>query len=350
MAQIGTLPATANIGFVYFTENFAADANQILSFLKKQADIDSWVGTAGVGILATGREYYGEPGLAVMVGGFPQDSFSVFAVDKDGVNGFVDDHRGWIDKNDHHFGVIHGDPRHTELDTAIPKFVEATNSFLVGGLTSSSETFPQVADAVTEAPFSGVLFSDTVGVVSGLTQGCSPVGPMHQITSCQGNVAISIDGRPALDVLKEDIGELLARDLRRIGGYIHAGLPVAGSDQADYLVRNLLGLDAERGLVAVAANLEEGARLMFCRRDIQSAYDDLIRMLDDVSNRATSQPRGAVYYSCVARGPGMFGADSAELKTIQEKIGDVPLVGFFCNGEISHDRLYGYTGVLSLFM
>ena len=191
--------------------------------------------------------------------------------------------------------MIHGDPRHTELDTAISKFVEATNSFLVGGLTSSSDTFPQVADAVTEAPFSGVLFSDTVVVVSGLTQGCSPVGPMHQITSCQGNVAISIDGRPALDVLKEDIGELLAHDLRRIGGYIHAGLPVAGSDQADYLVRNLLGLDAERGLVAVAANLEEGARLMFCRRDTQSAYDDLIRMLDDVSNRATSQPRGAVY-------------------------------------------------------
>ena len=78
MAQIGPLPTTANIGFVYFTENFAAEANQILSFLKKQTDIDSWVGTAGAEILATGREYYGEPGLAVMVGGFPQDSFKRF--------------------------------------------------------------------------------------------------------------------------------------------------------------------------------------------------------------------------------------------------------------------------------
>jgi small ligand-binding sensory domain FIST len=25
-------------------------------------------------------------------------------------------------------------------------------------------------------------------------------------------------------------------------------------------------------------------------------------------------------------------------------------VGFFCNGEISHNRLYGYTGVLTLFL
>ncbi len=143
---------------------------------------------------------------------------------------------------------------------------------------------------------------------------------------------------------------MLARDLPRIGGYIHVALPVPGSDRADYMVRNLLVLDAERGLVAMAVSLEEGARVMFCRRDTQSAYDDLVRMLDDVGARATAPPRGAVYYSCVARGPGMFGDDSAELKTIADKLGNVPLVGFFCNGEISHDRLYGYTGVLTLFL
>jgi small ligand-binding sensory domain FIST len=46
----------------------------------------------------------------------------------------------------------------------------------------------------------------------------------------------------------------------------------------------------------------------------------------------------------------MFGEQSAELVAIQDALGDVPLVGFFCNGEISHDRVYGYTGVLSLFL
>ncbi|MDA0260828.1 MAG: FIST C-terminal domain-containing protein [Proteobacteria bacterium] len=349
MSQIGALPDTANIGFVYFTENFAANAAEILGLLKQQTGVESWVGTAGAGVLATGREYYGEAGIAVMIAGFARDSFNIFSADPAGVGDLMNGKREWIERNGHHFGIIHADPRHSALDSAIPSFVEATNSFLVGGLTSSSDSFPQIANVVTEAPFSGVLFAGDIGVVSGLTQGCTPVGPMHQITSCQGNVAIAIDGRPALEVLKEDIGELLSRDLRRIGGYIHAALPVAGSDQADYLVRNLLGLDAERGLVAIAANLEEGTRVMFCRRDTQSAYDDLVRMLDDVSARASGPPRGAVYYSCVARGPGMFGPDSAELKTISDRLGDVPLVGFFCNGEISHDRLYGYTGVLSLF-
>jgi small ligand-binding sensory domain FIST len=35
---------------------------------------------------------------------------------------------------------------------------------------------------------------------------------------------------------------------------------------------------------------------------------------------------------------------------IGEALGDVPIIGFFGNGEISNGRLYTYTGVLSLFL
>jgi small ligand-binding sensory domain FIST len=35
---------------------------------------------------------------------------------------------------------------------------------------------------------------------------------------------------------------------------------------------------------------------------------------------------------------------------VREILGEVPLVGFFGNGEISRDRIYGYTGVLTLFV
>jgi small ligand-binding sensory domain FIST len=38
------------------------------------------------------------------------------------------------------------------------------------------------------------------------------------------------------------------------------------------------------------------------------------------------------------------------MSLIRSALGDVPLIGFFCNGEISHNRLYGYTGVLTLFL
>ncbi len=89
---------------------------------------------------------------------------------------------------------------------------------------------------------------------------------------------------------------------------------------------------------------------MFCRRDRETAWDDLGRMLADLSARLERAPQGAVYCSCVARGPNMFGPDSAELRAIEAALGDVPLVGFFGNGEFSHNRLYTYTGVLTLFL
>ena len=59
--------------------------------------------------------------------------------------------------------------------------------------------------------------------------------------------------------------------------------------------------------------------------------------------------RGGLYFTCLARGPNQFGDDSEELKLIAEELGSFPLAGFFGNGEISHDRLYGYTGVLTVF-
>ena len=41
---------------------------------------------------------------------------------------------------------------------------------------------------------------------------------------------------------------------------------------------------------------------------------------------------------------------TSEAQVVQEAIGpDVPLIGIYANGEISNNRLYGYTGVLTLF-
>jgi len=80
-----------------------------------------------------------------------------------------------------------------------------------------------------------------------------------------------------------------------------------------------------------------------------SAIADLKRMLESVKHRCPGIPRGGLYFSCIARGPNLFASPGDELGLIREALGDFPLVGFFGNGEISHDRLYAYTGVLTVF-
>jgi small ligand-binding sensory domain FIST len=58
---------------------------------------------------------------------------------------------------------------------------------------------------------------------------------------------------------------------------------------------------------------------------------------------------GAVYVSCAGRGGPHFGGPSAEMHIVRRALGDVPLVGFFAGGEIAHQHLHGYTGVLTVF-
>jgi small ligand-binding sensory domain FIST len=226
---------------------------------------------------------------------------------------------------------------------------KVASGFLVGGLSSSRARAVQVANEVISGGLSGAVLAASVGVSTRLTQGCAPLPGRYRVTGCDANVIATLDGRPALEVMKEAIGEVLARDLHRAAQTIHVGLPVSGSDRGDYLVRNLVGIDPKNGLVAIGELLEPGAEIMFCRRDAHSAREDLLRILAELREETPARARGALYFSCVGRGEHLFGERGAELGMVRDALGDLPLVGFFCNGEISHDRLYGYTGVLTLF-
>ena len=347
--QLGDVDA-ANLGFVYVTDPLVASLPNMVEFLREKTDVEDWVGTVGIGICATGREYFDEPALAVMVGDLPTDAFRVFPAIKDSLVEFRSANRAWVDSAQPAFGIVHADPRNPETPNLVADLSNETASFLVGGLSSSRAGYDQVAGKVVEGGLSGVLFSENVAIATELTQGCSPIGPIRTVTSGQEHVIFELEARPALDVFKEDIGAESDEDLVRKASNMHIALPIAGSDTGVYLVRNLIGIDPDRGWLAIGEQVSAGDRLMFCRRDATSAREDLGRMLQDLKARADKVPRGAVYYSCVARGPNLFGENSEELEQIRQVLGDVPLVRFFCNGEISHNRLYAYTGVLALFL
>ncbi len=349
LAQLGSIPAEANLGFLYVTDHLAAQLPEILGFFKEQTDILHWVGSVGVAVCATAQEYNDQPAISIMIADFPPDSFRIFPAIKSDIAEFADS-RAWCEQTDAHFAVVHGDPRNPKTPGFIAELAEAIrDGFLVGGLTSSRGPNFQIAGGLTEGGVSGVLFSGQVSVATALTQGCTPLGRQHEITECQDNIAIRIDDRPALDVFNEEVGDILARDPSRAAGYIFAGFPIRGSDTGDYIVRNLVGMDPENRLLAVGEYLNAGDTIMFCKRDIRTAFEDLVRMLRELKHRLGRPPKGGVYYSCLGRGAHMFGEDSVELKTIRQELGDIPLVGFFANGEISHNRLYGFTGVLTLF-
>ena len=180
---------------------------------------------------------------------------------------------------------------------------------------------------------------------------------------------------------------ILQEAIRTAGdGYVGTGsssreaLPFEVADsQAAAHVRNGLqlvqrhALDPGRQGVAIADVAPQGGQLVFCERHREAAKADLMRIGAEIREElepesltadlaAAWQPSdtdtgfhparrmaGAIYVSCSGRGGPHFGGPSAELQILRRALGDVPLVGFFAGGEIAHHRLYGYTGVLTVF-
>ncbi|WP_374652575.1 FIST N-terminal domain-containing protein [Dongia sp.] len=360
LAQLGPVgrenaQGSAALGFVYVTDHLANDMEAIVDRLRLATGIENWVGTVGIAIAgqtarAPAEEYIDEPAVSLMVGHFPPDGFRLLEPEPGGMGSRLRALKPWRQARHPAVALVHADPRNPQLPNLMQQLSDEAGLYLLGGLSSSRGALPQVAGRVGENGLSGALFAGEVSMVTGLSQGCSPIGPSHVITRAEDNIVMEIDGRPALDVFCEEIGEVLARDLRKVAGFIFAALPIAGCDTGDYLVRNLTGIDSGKGWISIAAEVAPGDTILFTRRDRSTALADLERMLERLKQRIDRPVRGGVYVSCIARGPNLFGLDATETRLIAQHLGQFPLTGFFANGEISHDRIYAYTGVLTLFL
>ncbi|CAK0769014.1 Histidine kinase [Gammaproteobacteria bacterium] len=345
------LPPGANLGFVYATDHYAEDLDLLVAELRGRTGIPHWVGTTGISITAGDEEYFDTPALAVLVGAFPADAFRVFATGAQSFGPVVRAHGSWYRRRERHLAIVHGDPNNSRTPELLRALAtELPGGFMVGGIISSRGAHVHIANSPIQGALSGVIFNELAPIYTSLTQGCIPIGPLHRITDCERNVIRTLDGRPALDVLREDIGELLARNLSRITGYIFAGLPILGTENGDYTVRNLLSIDRRQGWLAIGEWLHQGQSILFCRRDANRARDNMEKMLIDLLGRLPRPPQAALYFSCLGRGHQMFGAPGVEQRIIRHHLGDIPLVGFYANGQISHNDIYGYTGVLAVFL
>ncbi|HTK83899.1 MAG TPA: FIST C-terminal domain-containing protein [Patescibacteria group bacterium] len=358
------LPAS-NIGFLYITGELVDEAASILDLFRSVTKVEHWLGAAGAGVLGTGISHIGQPAISAMIGYIAADDFCVSpaaSLDSDAHEIALD---RWLEAHYPMLVLVHGAPDFdVDAQGTLAAIERRTSGFLAGGISSSRKPV-LFADGVDGSGFSGAVFSQNVAVATALTQGCAPLGPVHTVTRCEDHVLMELDGQRASDVFLEDLRALGGAGMQecdaesligRFRGDVHIAFPVSGSDQRDYLVRNALGVDPERGWIALAQPVANGDKLLFVHRDGETMRADLSRMLTDLRARLTRErgsfaPAGALYISCVARmQQGFSDSPGSEMELVREIIGDAPLAGFYAAGEISNSRLYGYTAVLILFL
>ncbi len=197
----------------------------------------------------------------------------------------------------------------------------------------------------------GNLAVDTI-----VAQGCRPVGRPHRVTDCEAHILKSLDEETPVQVLQHIYDGMKPRDQKLARHSVFLGVVMSEMQEevghGDFLIRNIMGMDRETGVMAVGTELRAGQTVQFHVRDGETATADLTQRLKTYASSGHAAA-GALLFSCMGRGRNLYGGDHHETKLLRDALGPVPLGGFFCNGEIGPVEdttyLHGYTSAFGIF-
>ncbi len=242
------------------------------------------------------------------------------------------------------------------LDFAYPQ------SPKVGGLASGAQSHGgnvlYLGDKILDSGMVGVALSGNVTLDTIVAQGCRPIGKPMNITKCNQTLLETVDGKPPLQVLEEMVEDMNENDRKLIQTSLFLGIEMdpfnENPGQGDFLIRNLIGVDRDTGALSIGALLREGQLVQFHLRDKAMSSEDLNEMLTRYQSKSNlDEASGALLFSCLGRGEYLYGEPNHDSEMFRKVLGNVPLGGFFCNGEIGPigktTFLHGYTSSFGIF-
>src|SRR5206468_1606052 len=201
-----------------------------------------------------------------------------------------------------------------------------------------------------------VLLSGRLRLRPVVSQGCRPFGKPMVVTRAEKNVVFELGGKPALVRLKEQLATLSRAECDLAKQGLHLGHAIDPSRRAsargDFLIRSVVGVDPEKGAIAVTDLVRPGQTVQFHLRDAATASEDLEALLRD-AREAGARPGGALLFSCNGRGSYLFSRPDHDAGAVQKALGPMPLAGFFAAGELGpvggRNFVHGFTASLALF-
>ena len=133
----------AQIGLLYLTDNIAADTEDILAFLREQTGVRDWVGSVGMGICATGQEYFDEPAIAILITEVEENSYRLLEGTKN-LKPLSEEISVWSSQQESCFAIVHADPRNGAIPDIISGLADQLNGFLVAMAACPAWCWPEM--------------------------------------------------------------------------------------------------------------------------------------------------------------------------------------------------------------
>jgi len=164
--------------------------------------------------------------------------------------------------------------------------------------------------------------------------GWKAVGTERTITECNGPWILSIDGKPAMEVVNKFIG-IEINDSSKDGGYNHIGttFPIQiQQEKGAPVMRPLLFYNNENGSIMCGGSVVRGSRFRFSLPPDFEVVDSVIDSARTIKENELSDADAILVFSCIGRKLSLGPMTSSEVKGIQQVWGK-PMAGFFSMGE-----------------
>ncbi|NES82321.1 MAG: hypothetical protein F6K10_13465 [Moorea sp. SIO2B7] len=388
-----SLSADPHLGIVFISSAYASEYSRLIPLILEQLSIPILIGCGGGGIVGMNSqnqviEVETNPALSLSVAHLPQVEVNSFYIKADELPDLDSSPEAWtrlvgVSPQKKPQFILLSDPFSSRINDLLEGLDFAyAGSVKVGGLASASTM--GVANGLfyhsLNRPGNSLLREGTIGVaLSGnivletiVAQGCRPIGQPYQVSKGEHNVILEISetnylqganqepsSRPPLVVLRDLIQTLSEADRQLAQNSLFIGIArdefKLELGQGDFLIRNLLGVDPRVGAIAIGDRVRPGQRIQFHLRDSRTSAEDLELLLSNYQKKkdASSPAVGALIFSCMGRGEGLYGKPNFDSELFLRYVSDIQLGGFFCNGEIGQVAgrtfLHGYTSAFGIF-
>jgi hypothetical protein len=211
---------------------------------------------------------------------------------------------------------------------------------VTGGLAGDGDRFDRTWVLPQRSPEQGWvtavgLYGDKIHVGHGSKGGWDIFGPERKVTRSAGNLLFELDGRPALELYKEYLGEMAD------------GLPATGlrfplalrknRDSSKQLVRTILAVDDDQQSMTFAGDIPEGWLAQLMRAD----FDQLIEGAEEAAIMTTNRGGDgettlSVAITCVGRRMVLGEGTEEEVEATMDVLPEgTRQIGFYSYGELS---------------
>jgi len=364
-ALIADIVVSPDIAIVFVSPHFADEFQEIADAIQEALQPINMIGCVGDSIVSGGREIEGDPAITIWAAALPDTKIETahLLLERVPAGGFISGTEELsleqITARDESALVVLGEPFSFPTDLLLSQLAaDYPELRVLGGMASGFQqpgrNLVLVNGTVYSEGAAGLLIDGGVKVHSVVSQGCRPIGDRFVVTKVEQNLILELGGKPTIQVLEEMFIRLPTsdHDLMSKGFFLGRVISEYQDDyeMGDFLIRNVVSMDEERGAVVVNDYFQVGQTVQFQVRDEETASNELRQLLKKTELVAV---QGGLVFTCNGRGTRLFAEPDHDAGVIREVVGEIPLAGFFAQGEIGpvggENHMHGYTASVVLF-